>query len=461
MKRNKIYWIGLSLLTVFFVSCLDKETGEIKLSSDPTFVSLTFAENDSIPGLEDAVFTLEYEGHYNDSIIVNLDSLPHLTRIDSVYATFTFKSTSGSYLVQDKADGSGQDTIYFASSDTIDFTLPTVVYNRSSDGTALRSYRIKVNVHQVEPELYVWKELNPQVTTYPEINQKAIYFEPQDLFLFYVGSDTETKVYESADKGVTWTAGARLNLPAENTASLKLRYMAAYKNQLYVTDNAGKLYRSGDGKMWETAYANADTLIYNLLFPQGDALWGIMRTGNDAFCLGMTADGSHWEYKADLPQYWNDADRMFPIDDYASLVFKSRVGNPKMMVLGGLNKRGLRNRTTWVSENGVAWEPLRDGALPALQGMALTQYDDKLLLFGGMGSSGYVTPLLESKNEGLSWSVPDSAYNVLPEKYPARTYQSVILDESDKRLYLVGGKNMERIYSDVWTVKLNRMYFGD
>ena len=52
---------------------------------------------------------------------------------------------------------------------------------------------------------------------------------------------------------------------------------------------------------------------------------------------------------------------MFPIDDYAALVFKSRVGKPKMMVLGGLNRDGARNRTTWLSENGYAWEPIDDG----------------------------------------------------------------------------------------------------
>ena len=461
MNVRKICWIGLPLLAALFSSCLNKQYTDIELSPYAHFVSLAFAANDSFPGLEDAVFTAEYDPHYDDTLIVNLDSLPYLTEVDSVYATFRFYSTSVCYLVQEKPGTPDRDTVLLVGSDTLDFTRSTWVYNRSSDGSSEAQYRIKVNVHQVDPELYVWKQLNAGVTAYSEINQKAIAFEAQGNFLFFTGNDTETQVYTSTDQGVTWSAGVALNLPADNTSSLKLRYMTEYAGKLYVTDNAGNLYRSADGVTWETAYDDADNPIYNLLFPLDGALWGIMRTSTGDYCLGMTTDGVAWEDRGALPQYWNDASRMFPIDDYAALVFKSRVGKPKMMVLGGLNRDGARNRTTWLSENGYAWEPIDDGALQALQGAALMQYDDKLLLFGGMTSTGNIVPLLESANEGLSWAVPDSASNVLPEGYAARAYQSLILDEEDKRFYLIGGRNSARTFSDVWSVKLNRMYFEE
>ena len=263
----------------------------------------------------------------------------------------------------------------------------------------------------------------------------------------------------STDQGATWSAGVTVSLPADNNASLKLRYMTEHAGKLYVTDNAGKLYRSADGETWETAYDGADGQLYNLLFPLDGALWGIMRTGTGDYRIGASADGTAWEDKAPLPQDWQNASLLFPIDDYSALVFKSRIGKPKMMVAGGLNRDGVRSRIVWLSENGYAWEPVRDGALQALQGAALLQYDDKLLLFGGMTSTGNIVPLLESANEGLSWSVPDTASNVLPESYPARAYQSLIMDEADKRFYLIGGRNNERAFSDVWSVKLNKMYW--
>ncbi len=455
--KKKIYWIALPLFVAFFASCLDKDYAEIKLWPYAHFVSLTFAANDSMPGLEDAEFTAELDPYTGDSLIVNLDSLPYLTEVDSVYASFSFYSSSGSYLVQELPDTGDKDTVVLVGSDTIDFTLPTMVYNRSSDGTTQASYRIKVNIHQVDPDLYVWKSHYGAVTSSPEINQKGIAFGGR--YLFYTGSDTETTVYASTDRGATWSAGAAVSLPADNNASLKLRYMIEHAGKLYVTDNAGKLYRSADGETWETAYDGADGQLYNLLFPLDGALWGIMRTGTGDYRIGASADGTAWEDKAPLPQDWQNASLMFPIDDYSALVFKSRIGKPKMMVVGGLNRDGVRSRIVWLSENGYAWEPVRDGALQALQGAALAQYDDKLLLFGGMTSTGNIVPLLESANEGLSWSVPDTASNVLPESYPARAYQSLIMDEADKRFYLIGGRNNERAFSDVWSVKLNRMYW--
>ena len=77
--------------------------------------------------------------------------------------------------------------------------------------------------------------------------------------------------------------------------------------------------------------------------------------------------------------------------------------------------------------------------MQTLQGAALMQYDDKLLLFGGMTSTGNIVPPAGVGQRGSFWAVPDSASNVLPEGYAARAYQSLILDEADKRFFLIGG----------------------
>ncbi len=458
MKSSKLHLVILPLLVIGAVSCLGTQSNDVVLASNAYFVSLTFEENDSIPGLEDAVFTLEADPDYSDSVIVNLDSLPYLTALDSIFATFIFQSTSGSRLIQDLGNGE-YDTIYFVSADTIDFTYPTKVENTSADGSMTVTYQIKVNVHQVDPELYVWNQVNEAIANSPEVNQKGIYFKTQEKFLFYTGTDTETSVYTSTDKGATWSSAALIDMPAENDASLKLRYMTEHDGMLFVTDNDGKLYRSADGTTWQTAFVDNDYVIYNLLFSSEENLWAIMRTSVGDYRLGVSVDGTAWTDKVALPQYWNDASRMFPIDDYAALVFKSKVGNPKMMVLGGLNQSGLRNNTTWLSENGSSWEAIDDGALQTLQGAALVQYDDKILLFGGMASTGSIVSLLETENEGISWAVPDTACNVLPEDFTVRAYQSLLLDEEDKCFYLIGGRNNVRAFSDVWHVKLNRMWF--
>ena len=88
---------------------------------------------------------------------------------------------------------------------------------------------------------------------------------------------------------------------------------------------------------------------------------------------------------------------------------------------------------------------------------------------------------MESVDEGLSWSVPDTLYNRLRQmnisaagdttyiNYAPRAYQSVlnvVVDNtakgySDHLIYLIGGINprASKVYKDVWVGKLNRLSF--
>ena len=75
---------------IILSSCLDTTTPTTS-SSDASFVSLTLAGNDSV---KTAKFTLDGDG----VTITNVDSLPYGTRIDSVYPSFSFKSSSKAVL---------------------------------------------------------------------------------------------------------------------------------------------------------------------------------------------------------------------------------------------------------------------------------------------------------------------------------------------------------------------------
>lgn len=80
MKFNSIRLILIFSSVVFLSSCLGT-TDVTSYSTNPSFSSLTFAANDSIPYLSTAAFTLEYDSQVGDSVIVNLDSLPFNTQI--------------------------------------------------------------------------------------------------------------------------------------------------------------------------------------------------------------------------------------------------------------------------------------------------------------------------------------------------------------------------------------------
>ena len=111
-------------------------------------------------------------------------------------------------------------------------------------------------------------------------------------------------------------------------------------------------------------------------------------------------------------------------------------------------------------------------------GTSIISYDDKLLLFGGMDDDANVNDsiYLESVNEGLKWTVPDTANNQIRQRfikidaenkadttyleYEKRYQQSVILDKNNN-IILIGGRNKSTVFSDVWIGKLTRLGFAD
>ena len=81
--------------------------------------------------------------------IYNTDSLTYGTRVDKVA---TFLSYTG---VPQCYDAEAGDYVYYYSVDSLDFTSPVSVRVQSTDGTYENYYTIKINVHQVDPDLLV------------------------------------------------------------------------------------------------------------------------------------------------------------------------------------------------------------------------------------------------------------------------------------------------------------------
>lgn len=454
MKTKKFSAILLFLFAflVTFISCNSDDPEESSISSNPSFISLKFNENDSVPGLENAVFTLEFDTEFNDSIIVNLDSLPYQMRVDSVHATFYFKSTSVTYLIYPN------DTINLSLQDTaINFTQPVKVLNYSANGDSSRVYNLKVNVHQVEPELYIWEKLSDNLTTQNANEQKVVLFN--NKYFYYLSDGLKNYLYTATSLAEGWEEDTNLTFTPAASSEYLFPYIVLHNNKLYLTTNTNELYETTDGVEWnQVNYNLSGAKIHNLLFSLKDDIWAIAVADDKSYSFASSADGTQWTLKSAIPDG-------FPIGNYASLVFKSRLGNPKAIVLGGNDQSGILKKTNWSTENGNYWVNLgrEDNTLGSVAGAAIVAYDNKLLMFGGMDSNNMVssTPLRESVDQGLSWREPDTLYNKLPKGYIPRSYQSAVVDENDKRIYLIGGKDNASIYSDVWTLKLNRMYFDE
>ncbi len=83
MIRNPFIHLFFIAIVVIFSSCnwLESET-TVELSSNPTFSSLTFSTNDSVPALSTAVFSLVWDIDLNELRAVIQERQNNLSTLD-------------------------------------------------------------------------------------------------------------------------------------------------------------------------------------------------------------------------------------------------------------------------------------------------------------------------------------------------------------------------------------------
>jgi len=442
MKFYFLKFICLFCVAVALSGCLNTNDTTVTSSTNPRMTSLTLAGNDSITK---AVFSINA-----DSVTIeNVDSLPFGTPVNKAIPTFKFVSTYGALLyINGSTTGKA-----LTGKDTIDFTLPVKIKNYAADNSTTKEYTIKVNVHKVEPKLYVWSLLNNSVGASNPTSQKAIYFN--NKLLYFVNEAGVANLYTSIN-GVSWAHANLSGLPANATMVNAVQF----NSKLFYTQDGVKIYSSTDGVSWTVADVSAaDYTFKTMLFALNGSVWAITQSKVDSkYRFASSVDGTIWLIQNELPVG-------FPLTDFAAVSFTSRVGGkPKAIVIGGKDVNGAILNTNWNTENGTYWVNFNENAshsksLDTLAlGASLISYDSKLFVFGTKKDNVAVPQYKVSLDEGLTWKAPDTLYNRLPKTYTQRNYSSVVVDNSN-RIYIVGGKANAAILTDVWTGKLNSLSF--
>ena len=442
MKFYFLKFICLFCVAVALSGCLNTNDTTVTSSTNPRMTSLTLAGNDSITK---AVFSINA-----DSVTIeNVDSLPFGTPVNKAIPTFKFVSTYGALLyINGSTTGKA-----LTGKDTIDFTLPVKIKNYAADNSTTKEYTIKVNVHKVEPKLYVWSLLNGSVGAANPTSQKAIYFN--NKLLYFANEAGVTNLYTSIN-GVSWAHANLSGLPANATMVNTVQF----NSKLFYTQDGVKIYSSTDGASWTVADVSAaDYTFKTMLFALNGSVWAITQSKVDLkYRFASSVDGTIWLIQNELPVG-------FPLTDFAAVSFTSRVGGkPKAIVIGGKDVNGAILNTNWNTENGTYWVNFNENAshsksLDTLAlGASLISYDSKLFVFGTKKDNVAVPQYKVSLDEGLTWKAPDTLYNRLPKTYTQRNYSSVVVDNSN-RIYIVGGKANAAILTDVWTGKLNSLSF--
>jgi len=467
LKKIPYILIALFLLTFVFPACQNK-TEENEVSSEVELSSIVFASDEDNPGIEDAVFTIDLDSDVAQ--VYNEDSLPFGTSLDSIVTNFYFTTTIGYAVFY-----SDSDTVLVSSADTLDFNKrPCLLYVVSEDQTNEQSYEIWVNVHKVDPDLYVWTEM--QENLFPgNRDVHAEYFDGKvNLF---TQDGIEIHLYRSSD-GKTWGG-------AENPTGLpvgaNVRQFVKGKEKLFYTQD-NKLYSSADALTWtETDCSSLDFNLLNMLFCYNDSLWAVVSDKSDGklYFATMAEDGTPAKQMqiGTIDDYCRMAGENFPVSDFAALTFVGKSGRKRAMVMGGYDVGGNSLNSRWNLE----WVPtavsaggdtigfyrlenftIEQPSFAPLTGASVLWYDDRMLLFGSADANSAIGeyPILESYDEGMNWSVPDTAENRLPETYTVRQRQAAAIT-SDQSIILIGGQSRTASFSDVYRGKKNSIDWED
>lgn len=438
---RKFLYILICFFAIILISC-DNSTSESKPSSVAKLSAFSFAKVDSMPGLAQAVFTVEER--LDTGLVWNKDSMLYGTDLRRVVPRFIFAATpSASSLIF-------PDTVcQLTGYDTLDFTKrPIYLSIRSGDKTNTKVYEIRPTVHQQDPDLYTWTMLTDRI--YPEDDSEQRVVEQDDQFVMLSSNGFEIQVFHSPD-GVEWSLP---ETPAGLPYDTKVRQIISDGETLYYAQG-NTIYMSDDAVNWSSVIV-PEEVVTMLLYWNG-RVW-VLTQKEGQYELGYLQDG-------ELKMSGLKPAGEFPISDFASVCFLSASGRERAMIIGGFAENGKSLNTRWHLE--YSEHPLPDGQyrleefsidrpnFSSMTGISVVWYNGQMLLFGGVNDkmSYFGRDIMISNDEGLTWSKADTAKNQLPEVYQARQKQSAIV--RDEYIYLFGGQDQSTTYSDVYRGKLN------
>lgn len=443
-------------LALTMVSCLDnKQKEETVTYSEALITSMTFAASDSFPGLAKARFTITTST--DTGMIYNIDSLQFGTLLDTVSPRLTFNHTPAYTVFYTGADSTA-DTVLYTGADTLNFTVqPVRLLVMASDNETPKWYNIYVNVHTVDPDLYQWECIQPRIFSADGAESKALLTGGR--FYLFVNNGFTTSLYTSAD-AITWNAPQQVSTLPEGCSVRKI--LEAEGVFYYPAGN--KLYTSVDGLNWTAeSYDGQGFSLVNMLYFFNDSVWAIAERTDGKLQLCNMHKGGHMALTGvELPDN-------FPVSEYAALPFASASNRKRAMIVGGFDRQGNSLNSRWNIEYlkgkgySMADFTIEQPAFESLSGAAIVVYDNALHMFGSVSHDNTISSSdqLISTDEGMHWTMPDTAKNVLPADYRNRQKASVLVDENTHFIYIIGGQSRTESFADVYRGRLNKLTFRE
>lgn len=429
MGKNKKKGMKKAVIAVFFgvvLGCMMScEENTKKTISEDAVIKSFYLINKHTTEAKSYVFTIDEDAKE----IYNTDSMSYGMPTDSfaIVMTPTFKSA--------ELDGEsiyGKDTVW------VDFAGERVLTVTAKDGKTKQSYKIRVNIHNVDPDSFIWRQMDMELVEIEE--SKALMTEEGIVVL---GRASGNILAAQSEDGEAWNDLEVSGLD-EAGDDLDIKHAVVHNGEICMMSGMD-LYMSDQGTQWYKETTTSSVGFEHLLFSLRGDLYAL---GEGSKILKL--NGNEWEVTAEL-------EAGFPVIGEAVCVGNSPSGLPRALVMGGIDADGNYLSNVWSTEDGSYWVKLnlRDSVFTPRANAAIVDYAKGILMVGGEDADSIVeTSYLYSLDCGMNWYRVDSMFHVdtacvKQELYTKRHSASVVADEKG-RVYIIGGQNKEGVLRDVW-----------
>ena len=453
MKRNLATYFALFSLVFVAISCGSSDEEEYELSPyamlksfslgniRSAYPSFTSTGEDTLVLKTVQMTAFPFTINQVTGEVYNNDSLPFATNISKVVTQFSVNGVASIYV--DSLDSYE----HFSSTDSLDFTSPRKVRIYSEDAEFYKDYTIKINVHQVDPELMVWNK-------YPAVEGLVpvrVVEANGAMFLFGKDSNGAVAVASTALEGVpAWEVSQVSGLPADADIST----IQLFNGALYAVAG-GNVYTSADGAVWTLSASDTGAVAIVGASEEDGKLWIAGSQG-----VLWSEDAATFTVNEALPEgfpLYGVSLASYPLNHNKKIV--------RYMLVGYTAEDKSGEPAVWSKLSTEAkWTNYKNEEnkyeCPALEGLSVVRYDNYLYAVGGAGTVNgrEVAPFNSfyiSKDNGIAWKVSTGFYQRLPEELVGNDTPFAVAVDSNNFIWIINSGTE----GGAWKGIINRLGF--
>ena len=465
MKKFSAIYFAIFALAITVVSC-SKDDDDVKINTTPYAYIHSFGignikspfHDATVDGKDTIVYKVVSGESYQFVVdqktkeIYNKDSLIFGTNVEKVKTTLSCKGLPYRY------DTEAGDFVYYSTTDSVDFTSPVRVRIVSTDDTYTNEYVVKVNVHQVDPDLLCWAEYAADALN--EITPLRIIEKGGSLYLFGNNGAGEPVVAVSAADASSWSVSSVEAPLAADFSSVQL-----FDGLFYMAAD-GALYVSEDAAAWELVKPSCG--IVSLIGVCPEAISPVTPGANSGREMLVAATDSEilYIYDADgaLQTVGEPLPAGFPVYRavYVASPLATNANILRGTIVGCTSNDAASSVESWSrlsteQEWSCYTTPGSAFSCPSFENATLLPYDNAIYAFGGAAGDDIAAfdKFYISYDNGIVWKVCDDYKVKLPESLAAAAGTDAAFAAT-----VEGGKYMWiATRGRVWRGVINRLNF--